>query len=358
MATRKGICPYCNIARIENRIFTVNPEAAICFCPNCMREVEPSAAIKAYDDYIVSLIDKADESLFMKCDPEAAYQDYAKIIETDPTVVEGYLGRLLSMVYMSKIRSNYLKEVSILLGEEAEAYFLKTNVLDKFVPFLKKINRVVDEYYSVCARRLSYRDKYFYDVSCLTTFLRRVDEIYEFKSDILKYCMVMRRKYSHQTVEVLINLLEQSLDKLERLKERDFALASGVYFHLVEYKPDGEAVVEKVNNKKSASFNVLKKIRLHSLDPNAKGKKYINDVVFKNYTRVMKASKAAAFWYTFFFLLAAGAGVAAYFFFADKMVFYILVAAGALCLLLGIVFLSLRLSYKKIIKKRRAMFNQ
>ena len=356
MATRKGICPYCNIARFENRIFAVNPEATICFCPNCMREMEPGIAIKAYDKYIASLLNKADESLYMKCDPSSAYQDYADVIEVDNTVVEGYLGRLLSMIYMSKVRTNYLNEARTLLEDEVDDLFLKANVLDKFIPFLKKINRVLDDYYNVVSRRLAYHEKYFYDNACLSLYVKIAKQVFDFKNDLLKYSMIIRRKYSNQNIEVLINLLEQSIDSLERLREKELCLATGVYYHLVKFKPDGNPEFEKVEKRK-ASYNILRRIRFSSLEP-TKGKKLIKDDIFKNYTRVMKASKAAIFWYIFSYLVAIGAGVTAYLFFEDKMIFYIALIGAGLFFLLGTVFFILRLSWKKVVKKRRAAFNQ
>ena len=174
MATRKGICPYCNIPKIENRIFLVNPEASVCFCPNCMKEMDPALAINSYDSYLKNLLNIADESLYIKCDPALAYQDYGAIIEIDNTVTESYLGRLLCMAYMSKVRSNYLNEARALLSDEVNEHFLKASELPKFIPFLKKMNRVLDDYEYVLTRRLSYRGLYFYDIACLSLYLKSI----------------------------------------------------------------------------------------------------------------------------------------------------------------------------------------
>lgn len=357
MATRKGICPYCNIARFENRIFVVNPEAAICFCPNCMREVHPEDAIKAYDIYIKSLLDDADEALYVSCDPSLAYQYYADVIEVDGGITEAYLGRLLCMAYMSKVRSHYLKEARELLSDEVDEHFLKATELDKFIPFLKKINRVLDDYHFVLVRRLTYHKSYFHDEPCLVLFLERLRDIYLFKTDLLKYSMAIRRKYSDQNIEVLINLLEHSLDDLEKAKGKTYSITTGDKYHLANYKANGEAIIEKVEGKRT-SFNTFKKGHLYTLDANVKGRKYINDTIFKNYTKIMKASKAAIFYYLFFYLLMAGAGVVAYFFHENNLIFLIALGAGGFFFLLGTVFLILRLSWKKIIKKRRLAIDQ
>ena len=65
MATRKGLCPYCTTNRVDRRIFPVNPEASTCFCPICMKEVEPKVAIDGYTELISNMLLKADNTFVL-----------------------------------------------------------------------------------------------------------------------------------------------------------------------------------------------------------------------------------------------------------------------------------------------------
>ena len=95
MATKNGVCPYCQFNRLENRIFPVNPDAVTVFCPSCMRELDPKKAIDGYNAIITQMVDKADNTLFVACDPVVAYQEYADVLEFESDNSKALLGRIL-----------------------------------------------------------------------------------------------------------------------------------------------------------------------------------------------------------------------------------------------------------------------
>ena len=177
MGTKKGLCPYCQPKRIDHRIFQVNPEASTCYCPLCMREMEPKKAIDNYSKLINDLLAKADNTLFVACDPSLAYQQYADVLEFENNETHALIGRILCLVYMGKIRKSYLKEAHILLENTS----FKGSDIVVFVNFLEKINFALDEYETALIKKLTFRE-HFYDVECLKLYWVHLNSIIEMRT--------------------------------------------------------------------------------------------------------------------------------------------------------------------------------
>ena len=352
MATKRAMCPFCNIKKISNRFFVVNPDAAVCYCPNCLKEMTPSQAIKTYGDAIEEMVRKADKTLFIGCDPASAYQEYADILEVDSTNVRAYLGRLLCMVYLSKVRKSYIGEVGILLDEEIDTYFHRVAEIPNLVSFLKRVNRVVDEYEIEVQKRLTFRS-YFYDVECLELYLTHLNGILQFKTAVLNECNFIKKKYNNDDVDSLIALLESTIkEKTKVLNTQRHVTVDGKTHVFDTVNEIGEVTTREV--KTELVDTKASRYRMATLDINNKKCRYIPDTVFKDYAKMIKTDKFSIVLSIICFALFAGSLVTSFFLHASTFFGFVIALVGAgVMLVSSIVSLVAHLSMKAQIKKRR-----
>ena len=344
MATKKGLCPYCTTHRVDRRIFPVNPEASTCFCPICMKEIEPKVAIDGYRELIDKMLLKADNSLFVTCDPILAYSEYAEVIELEPKEAHALLGRILCLIYMGKVRKSYLAEATTLL--ENTSY--EGCDIDEFVFFLKKINFALDEYESAISKKLTFKS-YFFDIDCLKLYWVRLSETIKVKELILSIIKDIKKDYKSQQVDMMINLLEHNVDEKKRILHLDTYIASGKCYRFMKVIY-GKAVVDEV--KKTVDTH-LNRYRLSTLDENEKHKRYIKDEVFKDYTKTVHAMKITLGFSIIFYLLMAGCVTTTVLFKTNLMFFYIFLGASILTFVVATFLFVLHLSWKMVLKKRK-----
>ena len=344
MATQKGLCPYCQTKRFDRRVFMVNPEASTCFCPVCMKEVEPKVAIKGYTDHILKLLAVADDTLFVTCDPVLAYQQYASVIELEPREARALLGRILCLIYMGKVRKSYLAEAYTLL-ENTE--FDNVN-LENYVFLLKKINFALDEYDEVLRKKLIFKDR-FYDVDCLKLYWSHLYSIIKLKELVLSQIKDIKKIYDSHQNDVLINMLSHNVDEKSRLLHLETMVFDGK-----KYKYDriynGRVFVEE---SKSKGDNKYARYRSASLNEKDKGKRFIKDEVFKDYTAIVKSEKVALS-LSFLLYLLTGGLVAATVIFKSNVTYFISFLCGAAVLFIAAtILLILSLSWRAVLKKRK-----
>ena len=344
MATKKGLCPYCQPHRVERHVFPVNPEASTCFCPLCMKEIEPKVAIDGYNELISKLLLKADNTLFVTCDPVLAYSEYASVLELEPKEAHALLGRILCLIYMGKVRKSYLAEAITLL--ENTSY--QGCDIDEFVFFLKKINFALDEYESAINKKLTFKT-YYYDLDCLKLYWNHLSETIKMKENILSICKEIRKEHKGAQVEVMINMLEHNIDEKKKILHLNTYVSSGKCYKFVKYAY-GKAVVEEV--KKEVETH-LSRYRLSTLDENEKHKKYISDEVFKDYTKTVSATKVALAFSIICYLLMGGCVGTAVIFKDNLIFFYSFVGGAALLFIIATILLILFISWKMLLKKRK-----
>ena len=351
MATKRAICPFCNLNRIPKRFFPVNPDAAVVYCPNCLKEMTPAQAIKTYTDAIDVMVKKADETLFVGCDPVLAYQQYADVLEVEPNA-HAYLGRMVCMLYLSKVRKSYIAEVGILLDEEIDSYFHRAPEIPNLVSFLKRINRIVDEYEYAVHKKLTFRN-YFYDIPCLELYLTHVNEVLAFKTAVLNECNFIRKKYNNEEVEVLINLLENSIkEKTYVLKNEKHVTVDGKS-HVFEEANKVGIIKTKTLTTKPIDTR-MSRFRMASLDINNKKCRYITNIVFKDYSKMIKSSHTS-FIFMFLFLILGLISLGLGFYFKDIQFFGFLagIIFAGVNLILTLVMLGIHISLTNQVKKRR-----
>ena len=344
MATKKGLCPYCQPARVERRIFPVNPEASTCFCPLCMKEIEPKIAIEGYRALLDKMLLKADNSLFVTCDPTLAYSEYAEVIELEPKEAHALLGRILCLIYMGKVRKSYLSEALTLL--ENTSY--EGCDIDEFVFFLKKINFALDEYETAVQKKLCFRS-YFYDVDCLKLYWIHLSETIKMKECILEIVKDIKKSHKNQQVELMLNLLENNIDDKKKILHLETYVASGKCYKFVKMIY-GKAVIDE--SKKTVETH-LNRYRLSSLDENEKHKRYIKDQVFKDYTQTKKAMRVTLAFAIIIYLAMAGLVVSTILFKTNQVYFYIFLGASILSFIVATTLFVFHLSWRMMLKKRK-----
>ncbi|MCR4912062.1 MAG: hypothetical protein K5925_06090 [Bacilli bacterium] len=351
MATKRGLCPYCKINNIQHSIFLVNPEASSVFCGTNMHQINPIVAIRNYEHYMEKMIAKADNTLNVVCNPYLAYQEYADVIEIDDSYIEPYLGRLLCLVYMSKVRSSHLIDAKLLLEVGIEKNFTKISDAQLVFSFLRRIVKVTEEYLTAVRKRLTFR-QFFYDTDCLKLYLTHVAEAKEFENVIYDATNVIKKKYENEKINTFLNYLAEKISEKEMyLGDYEFITVAGITYKYDKTNLDYS--VEIKNCKKKTIDAKTSRYRMASLSPEAKNMRFIKDEVFKDYTSMIRAKKAAVVWFILFYIAFAACGACAYFFKDNFHLFIIFVAASGLLFVLGTVFLSLNISWSSQINKKK-----
>ena len=77
---KKGFCTHCK-GDERARIFEVNKDADVCYCPHCAHTMKPKEAIGNYSYLISSYLKKASKALFESTEYLYAYQTFAHVID-------------------------------------------------------------------------------------------------------------------------------------------------------------------------------------------------------------------------------------------------------------------------------------
>ena len=347
MATKRGMCPFCK----NHNYFLVNPEAMSCFCGTNMHQISPVEAINTYNNYVDGLISKANNTLEVVGNSELAYQEFADVIELDNSITYPYLGRILCLIYMSKVRKSHVNDARVLLETTAEEYFRKASEYPMIIHFLKKIVKVTEEYLDGVHRKLSLKG-YFYDVQCLKLYLSHINEVMVFENSILEIVTGIKKKFVNEKVDFLLNFLDELITAKEMfLNDEEHVLVVGEHYKVSEVKDNGEFEVVKVEEKRTDTK--LVRYRLATLDSNNKKARYIRDVVFKDYTAMIRSRKVIGVWFILFYVFAVVCAVSAYILKDTPVVFYSSTAAGIASFITATILMILFASWGAKIKKKK-----
>ena len=351
MATKRGLCPYCKINNIQHSIFLVNPEASSVFCGTNMHQINPVVAIRNYEHYMERMIAKADNTLNVVCNPYLAYQEYADVIEIDDSYIEPYLGRLLCLVYMSKVRCSHLIDAKLLLEVGIEKNLNKSSDAILIFTSLRRIVKTTEEYLTAVRKRLTFR-QYFYDTDCLKLYLKHVAEAKEFENTIFDAVSAIKKKTENEKINTFLNYLAEKISEKEVfLSDYDFVTVDGITYKFDKIKDD--YTVEIKNSKKKMVDTKTSRYRMASLNADNKNLRFIKDEVFKDYTSMIRAKKVALVWFILFYAAFLGTGACTYFFRNDFHLFIIFIAASVLLFTFGTVFLALDISWSSQINKKK-----
>ena len=180
MSMKKGYCPKCKKTKDEKkRVFDVNSEASVCYCPNCLTAYKPSVAINEYNNFLSDKITTAFYQFKTIGKFEKAYKTFANVLEFEPEHAIALSGRIISLLYLSTLRKVYFNDCKSLLILAKHRFSLITN-REIYKQLLSSLNTAIEEYHHNLTKRLTFKG-YFYDAECLKLFIIRLNEIREFK---------------------------------------------------------------------------------------------------------------------------------------------------------------------------------
>ena len=311
--------------------------------------MEPSQAINEYGKMIDDLVYKADDTLFVACDPATAYKQYAQVLEIEPGVTRSFLGRILCLVYMSTVRRSYLKEAYLLLKNETDQYYHKASEIPTYVAYLKQLNTTLDEYEFAVKRKLIFKE-YFYDIDCLKLYWRDLLDIIKFKQLILSELCYIKKNYANQSHDIFINLLEHSIDEKEALLVTPYYTVSGQGYKFASITRGEEIKYIEVPDRLDTK---LTRYRMATLDVTNKKLRIIKDEVFHDYTPMIRLSKVMVFLFILAFAATIAAGVMAFLYKENLPMLILFAGIGGLSFIAGIFCLILRIRFRSILKKRK-----
>ena len=275
MALKKGFCPYCKGDEIL-RIFDVNREAEVCYCPHCATPLKPKDAIINYRNLISRYLKKASIYLFESTEYLLAYQTFAHIIDINDSIKVAYFGRILSLVYLSTLRESKINFAYVLHRQEAPRFHYQETA-NEYYHFLLLLLDALDTYANRMKKRLTSHG-IFYDIDCIVLYLKRIDEIRNYKIFIASEANFFIESNKEQFKEV-IDRVNNSLVEYDKIFAEKYQTAGGFVY----------AFNSLVNNNLPSIMMVMDKpqhlshhIKPYFLYPKDNKKSQIRDSIYMN----------------------------------------------------------------------------
>lgn len=344
MAFKKGFCTHCH-GDEKARIFDVNRDADVCYCPYCTTAMKPSEAIGNFSSLISHYLKIASKALFETTEYLVAYQTFAHIIDLDDTIKVAYFGRLLSLVYLSTLRVGKISHALLMHRQQAKLFHYQENAREYF-HFLWLLLDALDKYESRMRKRLLNQDV-FYDIDCVILFLRRITEIKKYREFIVSEAefFVDANKEQFKAILTRISNGEQRYESVFRQK---YVTADGYTYVFYGFSKNGTPLInlqaqlppQKIHHTKPASLN-----------PKDNKKSPIRDEIYQNnlpLSRLVAISVPLAI-----FLLVGVAGwMIASFFIETENIKLLIYVLGAALSLVSLVLIILHFAWKGRLKKK------
>ncbi len=350
MGLKKAYCTHCRTSDEKERVFEVNSEAQVCYCPRCMTELVPSEAINAFDTFIDREIKKANTILYSAIHFEKAYSLYAAILDLDRDNVEAHFGRLLSLVYMSTLRRNHFQDFILLLNEEKSLFRLVNNEA-LYLAFLGRVCRAVDEYYHLFRKKVIIHH-YFYDIDCIKIYFKNLSDIHELKSQILKEYLFLKSRQDQPNINHAIDSLEKTIKAQTEEMNKKWLTADGYSYGYVGLSQYGDVLLGRSDKQNAIKIAHYHPRALHQ-DKVSRNKHLIKDSVYPNNLPMYRLKHFSLPLTICFFLLSAACAIG-YFIFQTALLNIVFLAAGVSLLAVSSAFLILYLySHYKLRKRHR-----
>ena len=339
---------YCPIHKTDNeldRIFSVNPDAEVCYCPICMSELKPKEAIENYNYFIATKINKAERLLYRETKFYEAYCAFGRIIEIDPNSYRARFGRILSLVYMSKLRKTYFADASLLLDGESDKYFNKIKDQFSYLKFLSRINAALDEYVKRLHKKITIKDR-FYNSDCVELYFKRLYEIINLKNLVLECLQRCAAKMEEERVTHLLKVVETSLKDLNKKFNGVVATADGLRYKVEKIISPKQILISQLDERLNPYNRYIK----YKLNENEKKGRLLKDKVYPDNSHLTALTNVALPFIIIFFGLAAAAMVLIFMFKESpyRFIFYIAFAASILfALTTTVLFISWKIQLGK-----------
>ena len=345
MALKKGFCTHCHGIEKE-RIFDVNKEAEICYCPKCLTPMQPKEAIDNYGDLISRYLKKASRYLFETTEYLLAYQTFAYIIDLNETIKVAHFGRILSLVYISTLRTGKIGFAYQLHRQEAVRLFHYQENANEYYHFLMLLLDALDEYENRMKKRLLTHG-YFHDLDCIVMFLRRGEEIRAYK-DFINSEAVFFVESNKDQFKTIIKRTKDASRNYQRILSSTYTTTDGYNYVFYKFSNDGTPLITLQSQ---ASSKMTRKFKVVYLYPKDSKKSGIRDDIFLNnlpLSRLVSISIPFAI----FLLLVAVTGVIFSFVVEGQLEKLLLYIGSGAILLISLILFILHFAWKNRLKKK------
>ena len=344
MAFKKGFCTHCK-GDERARIFNVNKEADVCYCPHCAHTLKPKEAISNYSWLISSYLKKASKALFESTEYLLAYQTFAHVIDLDDTVKVAYFGRLLSLVYLSTLRTSKISFALQMHRQQAKLFHYQETAREYF-NFLWLLLDALDQYETRMKKRIKFHS-FYYDEDCIRLYLKRVDEIKKYKEFITIEAGFFVDSNKDQ-YSVVIDRVNNGMKDYNSTFNQRYVTTEGKSYLFDGFGRDEMPVV---NLQKHIPEQPAHNYKPLALLPNEEKIPLIKDDIYLNnltLSRLVKMSVPVAI---FLLVVVAGAMIAS-FFIEPKTIKLIIYISSILLLAASFLLIILHFAWKNSLKKK------
>ena len=355
MGLQKAYCKYCsNEDKGHYSIFEAVPDASICYCPFCTKQLTPSNAIKDYNHLMNKMVKKAYKTLYEKTDFMEAYRMFGRIIELVEDSIEARFGRLVALLYLSTLRKAYFEEFKELFLLERDAYFSRMRDKAPYVSFFEKVNLAIDEYDRGFRRRI-IAHRYFYNADCIKLYLIRIKEIKEIKEMMLAELEPLVQKEKHlKSVDSLYSELKLEISTKENELRRKLIAGDGSSYKLIEFTEKGNPLLAKDEQK--AKVNAIYSYH-KNLEDDGTSKHLIKNRVYPDNTHFYRWIKVDFVFIIVAFLCVFASLITTALLKEKTDLYWIGFIAMSLFIITDIVLLILRFVWMHKIKSRRHLID-
>ena len=347
---KKAYCSYCKTDDELNRIFSVNPEAKVCYCPNCMVELNPKAAIDEYNYFILQKTTKADCLLFRDTRFYDAYCAYAHIIEIDPLIMHARFGRILSLLYMSTLRHTHFVDSVTLMEREADQYFRKMKDQNHYAKFLSKALNAIDEYQTRFVKRITFKER-FYSADCVELYFTRLYEILEAKKFIVGELSKIVVKNPNERIVRLVSTRDIEIAELQQQFDEIVTTTDGNRYKVAKVISAQQILISRLDDQ----LPPLVRHKQFKLNENEKKGRLIKDKVYPDNSHLMMLTAGIIPFIVIFFTVTIAAVLFYVFKWFDLGLIPLFVGGGTF--VLYVVSLILLIKWKRQLSKRRHLID-
>ena len=277
MALKRGFCTHCKGDEIQ-RIFNVNKEAEICYCPLCAHPMQPKDAIVNYHNLISHYLKKASRYLFETTEYLSAYQTFAHIIDLDDSVKVAYFGRILALVHISTLRKSKINFALMMHKQQATRMFHYQETANEYYHFLVLLLDALDIYENKMKKRLTSRGV-FYDVDCVVLYLKRIEEIILYKRYLITEAQFFIEA-NKDNFKVIVERIGNTKDHYSNIFKENYVTADGNSYLFNEFGPNITPILTMQSVKKEQETRHIKEEI--SLYPKDNKKSPIRDEIYQN----------------------------------------------------------------------------
>ena len=344
MAFKKGFCTHCH-GDEKMRIFEVNKDADVCYCPYCTHAMRPYEAMDNYNWLISNYLKKASKALFETTDYLYAYQTFAHIIDLDETIKVAYFGRLLALVYLSTLRNGKMSHALLMHRQQARLFHYQETAISYF-HFLWLLLDALDQYEVKMKKRLTNHGV-FYDTDCVTLFLKRLEEIKNYKEFIANEANFFVES-NKEEFSAISNRLKKSQSEYTAIFKQKYIVADGNSYAFEGLDKNDNPIVNLCKPVPQQKLHHTKPANLYTKENK---KSPIRDDVYLNnatLSRLVSISVPVAI----ILLLVVIGGIIASFINDDQTIKLMIYIIGAVLLSASMLLVILHFAWKNRLKKK------